>query len=104
MIKNPTGRRPTVDYLQSVVEMNPGQPETNPKVEARTGFEPGVMQRVRNLKVFSFVKVPNCLTIYLIFVSLDFNFKRPNDVRESNKSDIRLSQGRASESKGLFLQ
>ena len=29
MIKNPTARRQPVGYLQSAVEMNPGQPETN---------------------------------------------------------------------------
>ena len=29
-LRIPTGRRQPVGYLQSVVELNPGQPETNP--------------------------------------------------------------------------
>ena len=30
MTQNPTGRRQPVGYLRSGVELNPGQPETNP--------------------------------------------------------------------------
>ena len=36
-----TGRRKAVGYLQSVVELNPGQPETNPNRKLKQDLNPG---------------------------------------------------------------
>ena len=41
MIKDPTGSRQAVGYLQSVVELNPGQPETNPDQKSERDLNPG---------------------------------------------------------------
>ena len=40
--------------------------------------------------------------VYFTFASLDFTFTRANEVRQSNKADIHLSHGRASERYGAI--
>ena len=40
-LRTPTARRQPVGYLQSVVELNPGQPETNPNQRLERDLNPG---------------------------------------------------------------
>ena len=41
MIRTPNGRIQPVGYLQSVVELNPGQPETSPYQRLERGLNQG---------------------------------------------------------------
>ena len=40
LLRTPTGRRQPDGYLQSVVELNPGQPETNPNQRLERDLNP----------------------------------------------------------------